>query len=793
MRLLFLFLLTLPLTVAAQKRGEKVTSSFPLTQVLVGEEALLNVQIEGERPNGSLSSTQASELSFRTLEPDYINEQFLSLNIGVSAAEPGVKEVPAFRIPLASGEQVSETFAMEVFPADKIQWNTLAINNQNYRIGSLILYPTGSLYAGQAVPLTAKLLLPENLPVRSIGYAEIEKDNIGAWRMEAPFPPRYDQRVRPRSPNALQPRTVKVDGQSYQVVNYVTIAAPLSDGTVTVGPGTVQGLQVQISTTTQRGGFYSSMSRSYNLELELPAISFEALPLPAGAPEGFAGAVGAFTLETTLDQEGELKPGDPVMVNLAVSGEGNLDTLAAPELEAPEKNWKTYPPSRKTDDTRRSNRGTVNFSQILRPLVPIEEVPSFTLSFFNPATTSYETLRSEPIPLTLSPLASGAGSSAPPPAGLVPVPEMTDILGLIDPQPYRARSGPSLLPWWQVLPALVVVILLLLIVRRHLPRLRQEDPEKARLQAELEELRGKSDAREFLRAAANLAEREGEKGDDFVAELIAERDARCFQPGEKEPELPASRREDILAQLKKRLSQVILLPALLLLGTPHQAEAFHEEALRAWNEGDYEAALAAYELARKDQETPDLLFNIGNCHYRLGKPGKAGLFYHRALELDPKHPEARQNLAFLERKMGAISTLPDAAPGWPSRSLLRTLLAASAWAFAIFLLLRFARPDAKSKRLSTLGQLGTGLALLTLALVLFFHPRKESTAPPVNAVVVSSEASPVRSEPSAGGSIILKAGPSTACRVLAERGPWSYIELPDHTRGWIISDGLESI
>lgn len=782
--------------VRGQEPGE-VTSSFPLQQVLVGEEALLNVQIFGEQPTGDLTSQTTSKLTFRALQPDVIARQISCTNIGVSSAVTGTFAVPAFNIPLKGGVKRSEPFTMEVFSPDSIRWQTLNVGSQSYRVGTVMLHPSGPVYAGQSVPLTAKVLFPIDLPVSSSGFAEIEKDNIGAWRMETPYPPNYaNQQVSPRPPNALRPREVRIDGRRYQVVNYVTVAAPLGDGPVTVGPGKIQGLQVQVSSREQRPGFFSSFSRSYNLELELPAVSFAAKPLPPGAPPEFRGAVGEFTLESALDVTTEMKPGDPVLLELTVSGRGNLDTLAPPAIEAPESSWKLYPPSRnETEGSRRSNQGAVSFTQILRPLVPIKEVPPFTLAFFNPETLKYEVLRSEAIPLNLAPANSGLGSGSPA-AGLIPVAEMQDILGLIEPQPFAVRQPLRIGPWWQLPFFLVVLVLGGLIVRRQLPRWRVHDPQKDDLHRSLRDLENEKEPVVFLRAAAQLAEGNGLEEDDFLTTLLAERDQSCFQPGESVTEIPRNRRQEILAGLKERLGMIIACAALFLAWQPQEAMAFHAEAEAAWEEGDFEQARKAYELALEEGESPDLLYNLGNCYYRLDDPGTAAVFYRRALRLDPRHPEARQNLDFLERKMGAIPSYEEERPAWSERlslPLVHGLLLLMLWVFLIALLARFARPSSQVQKFSALGMVGAVVVALLLGALRFFHPGAAEEASPPNAILVSTEASEVRTEPSAGGSVILNASPTTACRILTERGSWAYIELPNSTRGWIESERLKRI
>ena len=523
--------------------------------------------------------------------------------------------------------------------------------------------------------------------------------------------------------------------------------------------------------------------------------------------------MGDFTLEASLDLSNELKPGDPVMVNLQIAGKGNLDTLAAPRLDAPDSHWKTYPPSRtEKEGSRRSNQGVVEFTQILRPLVAIKEVPPFTLSFFNPKTAAYEVLTSSPIPLNLSPLTSE--SSGIPQAGLVPVAEMKDILGLIEPKPFTPASTFRIGLWWQILPAIVVALLGFLLIKRQLPRLKKDESRKQEIQNDLQELTKNKEAHAFLRAANNLADRHEVKEDEFIQGLREERDQRCFQPDEADSELSSSRRKEILTGLRERLTQLALIAATLFIFLPHSAEAGPDKAQAAWSEGNYQEALDAYQLLVKEKATPDLLYNMGDCYYRLNQPGKAALYFRRALKLDPEHPEALQNLAFIENKMGAISDPLSNAPTWLKQMgvtrdkinpawtrkltlpILRNLFLAAIWLSVIALLLRLVFTSRASRKLSQLGLIAFPTLALIFGIIYLYHPGDPlAEASDADAVITASKDAPVRTEASSGGSEILIAKPSTPCLVRTVRGDWTYIELLnfERTRGWIQSSSLEKI
>ncbi len=79
-----------------------------------------------------------------------------------------------------------------------------------------------------------------------------------------------------------------------------------------------------------------------------------------------------------------MQEGDPITVDLVVSGSGNLDTLRPPKLENAD-GWKIYGTT--TDqrgDERRQLSGSVVFHQSLRPLEMKSEIPPFRLVYFDP-------------------------------------------------------------------------------------------------------------------------------------------------------------------------------------------------------------------------------------------------------------------------------------------------------------------------------------------------------------------------------------------------------------------------
>lgn len=70
-----------------------------------------------------------------------------------------------------------------------------------------------------------------------------------------------------------------------------------------------------------------------------------------------------------------------------------------------------------------------------------------------------------------------------------------------------------------------------------------------------------------------------------------------------------------------------------------------EEANKYYISKQYDKALELYlELAKQQEPTANLYYNIGNCYFRLNQLGYAILFYEKAYKIDPDDESIQKNL-----------------------------------------------------------------------------------------------------------------------------------------------------
>ncbi len=140
--------------------------------------------------------------------------------------------------------------------------------------------------------------------------------------------------------------------------------------------------------------------------------------LPNGTPEG--SAVGSYDVLSSVDRT-SLALGDALTFRFMVKGRGNLKWIdAAPSLEM--EAARVFPPRVSSDlkTTRQGVEGSKTWEFVIVPEKPgPHEIPAISFSYFDPATQSTHTVRTEAIPVSgwaaHSPATTHAPNNAPPP------------------------------------------------------------------------------------------------------------------------------------------------------------------------------------------------------------------------------------------------------------------------------------------------------------------------------------------------------------------------------------------
>lgn len=315
-------------------------------------------------------------------------------------------------------------------------------------------------------------------------------------------------------------------------------------------------------------------------------------PLPS-PPPGFSGLVGRFDLETGTSKR-RLRVGETTTLQVTVSGSGNARLITTPELP-PLAGFKLYPepPTASVEAAGAEIRGSKRTSIALVPQVAGElEIPSLSLTYFDPEAGSYRTAASAPLVLTVAPAEGredlNLTESVAPDGGKVAVRILADDLlplhrglaAVTDQRPGGAAGR----AWWAALALPPLAFLGLAVSRRRRQRFARD--------------RGLRRRREALRTARTLLRRLQAPPRDGTAAAdachLASRCLRGFVGDKLDLEGAALTPEETAAHLRRA-------------GVDGELVARTRALLEELEAARYGAAAAGADPARLAAETGELL------------------------------------------------------------------------------------------------------------------------------------------------------------------------------------------
>lgn len=209
--------------------------------------------------------------------------------------------------------------------------------------------------------------------------------------------------------------TSQVGNRAYTVGTFRATGIAVKTGQLTLGPAQCS-LVLHVPQGVRNRGFFDDFFgggvQRKPVTLTSDPLTLTVLPLPQdNQPRDFNGAIGNFSIAASATPT-NVTAGDPITLRLQVAGEGNLEALPFPGgAEWPE--FKLYPPSSSIESSDELGiSGVKTFERVVIPQKPdLTELPAVALSFFDPKQKAYRTVKSAPIPLTVS--ASAAGPPQP--------------------------------------------------------------------------------------------------------------------------------------------------------------------------------------------------------------------------------------------------------------------------------------------------------------------------------------------------------------------------------------------
>jgi hypothetical protein len=428
-RLIARLLLTLVVCLAALAPGEKARAAAPPVnvtleprQISLGETAELTITTTGSGMDG-LTLPTVPGLEFRVAgrsqRLEIINGATFSTTSVILRITPQTAGI--FTIPGLTPQ--SQPLVLRVNPdngsANGMPYGNPSAGRPPVNLGSTspsgihmsadgaafvrMNLPKRDVYVGESIPVDIEVGLKEGFVSSLNGLPTLTGNDFTLNNLS-------------RKPERAEKM---IDGKPYTVLTWHSALAPVKPGKFTLTVETP--LTIRVRTRPARDSIIDDMLGDPFLQnvfgatvpKDITASSAPAelnvLALPTeGRPADFSGAVGSFKIASDIAAPAAAV-GDPVTLRLHVSGTGNFDRVDTSMLEHVP-NWKTYPPKSTFNPADPIGyKGEKIFEQPLIATSPgVQALPELAFSYFDPETRRYETARSRPPAVTISPaLADG--------------------------------------------------------------------------------------------------------------------------------------------------------------------------------------------------------------------------------------------------------------------------------------------------------------------------------------------------------------------------------------------------
>jgi len=284
-------------------------------------------------------------------------------------------------------------------PAAQAQVDTIPVTDA---MKLSLALPERPIFVGETVPVTLTWLFrsqPQSDPKWAIPMMAMDAFTVSG-------PPATNTRQQLTFPAGTKelklPYQIDQVDQGGVTLNRLTATFFLSPRKV--GKLEVPASSVVAALGTGRSDFFGNAPSRLFRAMDVPHV-LEVKPLPeTDKPNNFAGAVGEqFSIDVSTSRS-VVKLGEPVELTIKIKSDQRLDTLALGRLdgEGGLPKDKFVVPSDPATGELSSDGKTKTFKVTAQVTGPATEVPAIAFSYFDPTRTTYQTIHSEPIALSVA-------------------------------------------------------------------------------------------------------------------------------------------------------------------------------------------------------------------------------------------------------------------------------------------------------------------------------------------------------------------------------------------------------
>ena len=358
-----------PQTIGAGRYAEyaiSIEGAASLNQ-LPGPMDVPGLQFQGPRQQTSISSING------------VMRQTMQLVWQIYAPQAGTYTIPSM-VMVVNGQQMmteAKTLTVKEGPGP----------TQSYDPKLKVQIGKTELWVGEVAPISINALFHSRTQPRNYDHPKLPRENFVVKRFQPP----------------MQGGVVEIDGSTFNPIVFQSSISAIKEGDFELGPAEMTCL---VDFPDENGGaprsfFQQMMTRQ--IALKSDSVKVKVKPLPTeGRPADFAGAVGRFQISARATPI-QLHVGEPISIDLTITGMGNFDLISAPLFEGTD-GWKTYP-AKVVQENRSGGleAGVMGYNQVIFPRKMAHEVPPFFFSYFDPETGRYEVARTQPIPVQMQP------------------------------------------------------------------------------------------------------------------------------------------------------------------------------------------------------------------------------------------------------------------------------------------------------------------------------------------------------------------------------------------------------
>lgn len=236
------------------------------------------------------------------------------------------------------------------------------------------------------------------------------------------------------------------------------------------------------------------------------------------------------------------------------------------------------------------------------------------------------------------------------------------------------------------------------------------------------------------------------------------------------------------------------------MSTAQNIDKMFVDANTLYKEGAYVDAVKLYkEIEQKKQVSSELYYNLGNCYYKLNKVAPTIYNYEKALKLNPRNKDARNNLVFAKKMtLDRIEPLPKSVfqrfnesvlkklsyDGWSIVSIIFSIIMS-----VFFLLFYFSSVSSKKKIFFITALTSLLMLIITIIITQYQYDKSKND---VEAIVFTEEVS-VKNEPIKDGEETFVIHEGAKVKVLDTVDNWKKIKLSDGKIGWMLTEHLKII